>query len=113
MCTTFIDAVRDRLKDGGYAEVNNNTEHGGQFLVGYAGHLYRVATDFQVGESRDTFDAVGCGASYALGAMEVSRAISDPVKRLKHALRVAEHFSIGVRRPIIVKHQQGKTNDQT
>jgi len=49
MTTTFIDAVRNCLKTGGYASATNGTEAGGIFLVGYKGQLYRVDDDYQVG----------------------------------------------------------------
>jgi hypothetical protein len=40
MATTFIDAVRDCLKTGGFAQKTNEREAGGDFLVGVAGHLF-------------------------------------------------------------------------
>jgi hypothetical protein len=61
MVTTFIDAVRDCLKEGGFQEKENEVESGGTFLVGHQGHLFTVDSDYQVGESLDGYDAVGCG----------------------------------------------------
>ncbi|MEG3348372.1 hypothetical protein [Novacetimonas sp. GS1] len=101
MVTAFIPAVRDCLKSGGYARIDNNEEHGGSFLVGIKGRLFRIESDFQVGESHYPFDAVGCGAPYALGALSVL--IDDesrtPEQALSFALLRAERFSAGVRRP--------------
>lgn len=101
MCTKFINAVRKCLKNGGYSEVKNNQEKGGQFLVGYRGVLYMVGSDFQVGKSLDGFDAVGCGEAYAKTSLYVSR-VRDPQQRLLNALGCSEHFSAGVRGPFIV-----------
>ncbi|WP_075595101.1 Ntn hydrolase family protein [Novacetimonas hansenii] len=101
MVTAFIPAVRDCLKSGGYTRIDNNEEHGGCFLVGIKGRLFQVQSDFQVGESHYPFDAVGCGAPYALGALSVL--IDDesrtPEQALSCALLRAERFSAGVRRP--------------
>lgn len=98
MVTDFIDAVRDCLKSGGYAEKHSEAERGGTFLVGYAGRLFRVEGDYQVGEAVDAFDAVGCGEDIARGALFASPE-SAPTDRLKLALEAAERFSAGVRGP--------------
>lgn len=101
MVTAFIPAVRDCLKSGGYARIDSNEEHGGCFLVGVKGRLFRVDSDFQVGESIYPFESVGCGAPYALGALSVL--IDDesrtPEQSLNCALLRSERFSAGVRRP--------------
>lgn len=97
----FVDAVRQCFKDKGYLYKNNEREWGGTFLLGHAGRLFRVEEDFQVGESRCGFDAVGCGADIAVGALTVAK--GAPEKRLRAALTAAEQFSAGVRGPFIVK----------
>ena len=61
MVTEFVDAVRDCLKAGGYAEKHDGAERGGAFLVGYAGRLFHIDSDYQVGENACGFDACGCG----------------------------------------------------
>lgn len=102
LVTTFIDAVRQCLKDGGYASKENETEQGGTFLLGYRGHLYKIDSDYQVGESADGFDACGCGIEIAQGALYASEG-QDAEKRAKMALRAAERFSAGVRGPFVVE----------
>lgn len=101
MSTTFVDAVRQCLKDGGYARVENGQESGGTFLVGYKGSLYMVYGDYQVGSPVDGFAAVGCGQDIALGALAVTKTLA-PAKRIKLALAAAERFSGGVRGPFII-----------
>lgn len=101
MCTWFIDAVRTCLKDGGYATVNNNSEEGGTFLVGYRGLLYYVGGDFQVGRAACGYNAVGCGSEIALGAMFASDGLK-PKRRVTQALSAAEQFSAGVAGPFEV-----------
>jgi len=98
MVTQFIEKVRALLKEKGFTKVEQNTEKGGQFLVGYKGQLYTVESDFQVGHHAEGYDAIGGGADFALGAM---RALADvpPQKRLKKALEVAAFFNMGVSPP--------------
>ncbi|ANT54760.1 MULTISPECIES: hypothetical protein [Mesorhizobium] len=98
MVTEFVNALRQCLKDGGYAERHHEAERGGTFLVGYAGRLFKIAGDYQVGESADDFDACGCGEQIALGALLASPN-SPPRERLTIALQAAERFSAGVRTP--------------
>lgn len=95
LATTFIDAVRDCLKDGGFRKVENDQEEGGQFLVGYKSKLYRVDEDFQVNSSTDGYMAVGCGARFALGSVWSNENLS-PKNKVKQALKAAEYFSNGV-----------------
>lgn len=102
MSTAFIDAVRDTLKAGGYARSDNGAEVAGEFLVGYRGRIFRVCSDYQVGENVEPFDAVGCGAELALGALHATRE-KTPGERVALALEAAEAFSAGVRRPFRVE----------
>lgn len=97
MVTVFVDGVRNALKAGGYASANNN-ESGGTFLVGYAGRLFRIDSDYQVAESICGYDAVGCGDSHAKGALFAVPNL--PVgERMEMALKAAAHHSAGVRAP--------------
>jgi hypothetical protein len=42
MVLGFIEAVRKLFKDAGYSLIKENQESGGNFLVGYKGHLYHI-----------------------------------------------------------------------
>ena len=95
MVTVFADAVRHCLKEGGFAKVENSQETGGDFLVGYRGHLYIVNSDFQVNMSHDGYFAIGCGAHYAMGSMWETEQ-QNPEVRIINALKAAGHFSNGV-----------------
>lgn len=102
----LIDALRKTLKDGGYARTKDGCEEGGTFLLGYRGRLFRVDSDFQIGESALPFDAVGCGAELALGSMHATNVMNlspSPSVRLFMALEAAEAFSSGVRRPFMLE----------
>jgi len=102
MVVDFIDAVRVTLKDKGWATKHNEQEAGGVFLVGVSGHLFRVDSDHQVGESRDGFDAVGCGSEAARGALFAARHLK-PEARVRMALRAAERCCAGVRGPFLIR----------
>ncbi|MBC9005159.1 hypothetical protein [Micromonospora aurantiaca (nom. illeg.)] len=105
MATTFIDAVRKTLVDGGWLTLDSGRELGGTFLVGTAGRLFQVYGDFQVGEPADGYAAVGCGQDIALGALHATVG-QPPARRVKAALEAAAHFSAGVRGPFIHLHQR-------
>ena len=102
MATTFVNAVRSCLKDGGYASKSNEVESGGMFLVGFKGQLYTVGSDYQVGVAEDGYDAIGCGCELALGSMFASTHMTG-AERILLALKAAERFSAGVRGPFHVE----------
>jgi len=100
MSTVFIDAIRNCLKNGGFASKSNETESGGNFLVGYEGRIFNIYSDYQVGESAWDYEAIGCGEDIAMGALFASK-LKDPEAKIKIALEAAEQFSCGVRGPFI------------
>lgn len=106
MVTQFIESARGLLKEKGFSKVEANNESGGQFMVGYRGHLFSIESDFQVGEIRDGYDAIGSGAEFALGAM-AALAGRPPTRRIRRALEIAAHFNMGVCPPFIVKSMRG------
>ncbi len=113
MSTSFIDAVRDCLKTGGFSGVTKydekeGEERGGDFIVGFEKQLYVVEEDYQVLMPRLPFTSIGCGAPIALGAMYALHE-SGPVLTSRQiaqlALRAAERYSAGVRRPFQIKQR--------
>lgn len=109
MCTDFIESVRVCFKDGGYATVLNNEESGGSFLVGFNGRLFKIDSDFQVGESVEKYNSIGCGDSYAKGSLYTifhfpNNKVRDPNDVIITALLAAEHFSGGVKSPFLIEH---------
>lgn len=117
MATKFMNLVRSCFERGGYLEKNNEKESGGSFLVGISkpiNALYKVESDFQIGRSREHFNAVGCGAAYALGALraidqlkvldqysDLTITIDEAMDYALIALRIAEKSSGGVRGPFL------------
>jgi hypothetical protein len=105
MCTQFVPDARKVLRDGGWSKEHDKQDEGGQFLVGFNGHLFRVESDFQVGESSAGFDAVGCGGQVACGSLHTSGKMVPEIntqKRLTFALEAAESLSAGVRGPFVI-----------
>lgn len=102
MVTDFIDAVRSCLKKGGFAQVDKDEETGGCFLVGFRGRLFKIESDYQVGELPDGYDAAGCGQQIALGVLSVTSDMGQPILRVTTALRAAQKFNAGVREPFVV-----------
>jgi ATP-dependent protease HslVU (ClpYQ) peptidase subunit len=105
MVTTFVDAVRDCLKQSGWATKEHGREDsGGAFMVGYRGELFSVYGDFQVERVAIDFNALGCGAQVALGSLDAltRRTTLSPEEVLEDALRTAQRWSGGVREPFII-----------
>lgn len=102
MVSTFIESARKLFKERGFTQIESNKEKGGQFLVGFKGTLYSVESDFQVGHMSDGYDAVGSGSDFALGAMAALERL-PPQRRVRRALEIAAHFSMGVCGPFHIK----------
>jgi ATP-dependent protease HslVU (ClpYQ) peptidase subunit len=107
MPTTFVDALRGCLKEGGWARKDSEREEGGTFLVGVRGRLFMVHEDYQVGQAADGYAAVGSGDQIALGALYATAETGlSPRKRITLALRAAERFNASVRGPFICLSQK-------
>ena len=110
MATLFIDAVRKCFVDSDY---NDIAEDDGSFLVGYNGKLYAIYNDYQVGQPKESYMAMGCGEHFALGAMHAT-VEKEPYKKIEVALNAAAAFSMGVRPPFnYVKLLNKKTRRTT
>lgn len=109
MATTFVDAVRDCLREGGWISKESERERGGDFLVGIRGRLFCIQGDFQVAEAADGYAAVGCGYHLALGALyATAKSRMAPDKRVRLALEAAERFNAGVRGPFAIVNQEAE-----
>lgn len=108
MVTDFIDAARQCLKGGGWARIVDSADKGGTFLVGYAGRIFQIYGDFQVGEAKMGFDACGSADFVALGSLYTTRDWPEPDKRLLAALNAAEELSGAVRGPFFFESTVAK-----
>lgn len=98
----LIPLIRAALKEHGYTKIQDNEETGGVFLVGLQGHVFRIDSDFHVRERVDGYEAIGCGAEFALGALWARRNELGPGEAVYNALEAAEHLSGGVVSPFHV-----------
>lgn len=109
MVNKFIDVLKDCFKKGGYGKQDfKSRDQGGCFLVGVRGRLFQIEADFQVGESTDRFDSIGCGSKYARGALWAMKNLwPDDFRSQSYlaqkALEIAERYSGGVSAPFIIK----------
>lgn len=103
MCTSFVRELRRLFKEGGFAEVDKSVEKGGTFLVGWKDRLFCIDSDFQVAEVEQGHDSVGCGASFALGALDILKSYDyEGLHKVERALVVATYRSGGVRPPYTI-----------
>lgn len=112
MVTKFVPAVRKCFADGGYSKTEKGVDTGGDFLVGHRGELFAIEGDYQVGQVRTPYCAVGCGRDIALGSLHTTQAASmylpesraaEPEDRIVMAMAAAEAFSTGVCGPFVVQ----------
>jgi hypothetical protein len=99
LATTFIDAVRYCLDEGGFAEKKDNAETGGVFLLGVMGRLYRVDDDYQIARNICGYDAAGAGENYAIGSLFTTRKQKNLKSRVQVALEAAAEHSAVVAPP--------------
>jgi ATP-dependent protease HslVU (ClpYQ) peptidase subunit len=103
LATSFVNAVRDCFKDGGFAEKNKEAEgFYGEILVGYKGELFVLGGDYEINRSANPYAAIGSGMDVALGSM-YSTEDMHPKARITIALEAAEEFNAGVRAPFVIK----------
>lgn len=111
MIEEFIPTVRKVLKEGGFAEIENNRETGGTFLVGFEGHLFTVWDTYQINEAE--YAAVGSGTYHAEAGMFVAKGYgeADTYKILRQGLLAAEHHVATVGAPFTFLDTDGKVGD--
>lgn len=106
MATTFVNAVRFCLSNGGVAAHHNNVETGGTFLVAVKGQLFCVEDDYQVARETVGYAAIGSGSHVAYGSLHTSADYDlTPDERVTAALRAATDLTPFVRAPFIVLTQ--------
>ena len=102
MIMEFVEALRGRFKDAGFAKVTDNVEWGGTFLVGYSGRLFKIDSDYQVNENAKGIDTCGYGGEVALAVLLALPKIAPPV-RIKRALEIAAELSVYVAPPFVIE----------
>lgn len=114
MCTLFIDAVIKCFVENSFI---GTTEEGeiqfdGIFMVGYNKQIYTIGPDFQIDSEDSKFSCIGCGSSYALGAMYAltnnkNEDEIDILNIITDSLLIASNYSLGVRKPFTIFELSG------
>jgi len=108
MVDHFVPEIQTLFSENGFSKIDNNVEQGGTFLVGLRGELFTIHSDYQVQNCIPPYDAIGCGANYALGALYItyktnsSGNVIRPERIIKESLQAAATFSNGVEKPFNV-----------
>lgn len=94
---TLVPQVREVLSGAGWMKVESGREDAGTFLLAIGCHLFCIHGDLQVESRLDGWDAVGCGADMALGAMHAVHLDAETPERVAHAgIDAALYLSAGV-----------------
>lgn len=110
LVTKTIPAISKLFSNGGYETSKAGEKIGGVFLLGYDDKLYKIESDYQVGESTFSFDACGSGEFHALGSLHSTQDTDlTPQERIVKALRAAEAFGVGVQAPFYIMNTQDDT----
>ena len=95
---SLVPEVKRALKERARVTTKDGLENWeSTFLVAVRDRVFRVGSEFYVGERDDPYYAVGCGADFALGVLYATK--GAPKKRLEAALNAAAYFSAGVHPP--------------
>ncbi|WP_422661698.1 hypothetical protein ACK8P5_26615 (plasmid) [Paenibacillus sp. EC2-1] len=106
LVTKFVPKVINLFEHGGYSKNDSGRKSAGTFLLGYKDQLYKIDSDYQVGEALEGFDACGSGEDFALGSLYSTKDNEDPVERIRLALQAAANFSVGVAGPFYIINTQ-------
>ena len=108
MVVDFVTELRACFSAHGWErKEEDGADKGGCFLVGHAGRLFLVDSDFQVGESVVPYASIGCGEGFALGSLYAST-VKSPRGRVKQSLEAAGYHSVGVSAPFVIKKLKGE-----
>lgn len=104
MVRDVVPALQEVFVKGGYVRKDNERLSAGNMLIGYQGRLFEIQDEFAVLESL-RYNAVGSGATVAMGAMAVlTRWLEPPMSMgpneiIGRALQAAETHVPGIKGP--------------
>lgn len=113
LVTEFVPIMRGAFSEHGFAKTGQfsspwdpnvmevGQELGGLFLLGVDGQIFEMGNDYQVGQPKAPYSAVGSGAIAALGALHALEANEELTlhERVRMALAASESYCTLVRRP--------------
>jgi ATP-dependent protease HslVU (ClpYQ) peptidase subunit len=98
--TLFIDSLRQYCEE---AKVDPSSEQdSSEMLVGVGGRVFEFCNDWHFGEDRNNFNAIGSGASYAMGSLYSTKRLKSQASRVKLALESSEKFCSDVCGPFTI-----------
>lgn len=85
MRTTVINAIRDLFVEKGICIKTEESDltSPGDILIGIKDKIYKIESDFQVGEINKAYVAIGCGSREAMAAMSMYEEYFDLPKTKK------------------------------
>ncbi len=96
MVTIFINKLREKLKECGHIKKDNDGDAGCGLLIAYRGKILKIENDFQVGQSKDDYDAYGSGTYCALCSLFTSSYYDiKPEERMRLAFESCRRFVKG------------------
>lgn len=96
-----VPEIRRILDEHGSQHKKDDVEQSlGTFLIGYRGRLFEMDYDYQIGEPAAGYEAIGSGASVAIGSLYSTT--GDPEKRIVTALEAAALHARGVGAPWVI-----------
>ncbi len=101
LATTFVNALRDTMKNGGLAAKNSDVEStNSTFLMGVHGRLFTVHSDYQLCEESTDYAATGSAQGEARGALYATADLGlTPRQRMRVALKAAARHDVTVHGP--------------
>ncbi len=102
MVKWFVEDVRECLKKGGYAHIENGEEIGGSFLIAVRGRLFGIDSMYQVAEHSAGYMAIGSGIKFCLASL-YNTPDQPPEKRVLAALMTAAYFDPFCGGPFVVE----------
>lgn len=101
--TKFVPRIIKVFSENGYQRNNSNVISGSTFLIAQEDRLFKVDSDYQVGEANDLYDACGCGYIAALASLNTTEKMNmSPIERLRLALQSATKYIPGVEPPFYI-----------
>jgi ATP-dependent protease HslVU (ClpYQ) peptidase subunit len=103
MRNEFIDSLKVCFKSKGFGTTKDAQDSmSSSFIVGIAGRIFVVESDFQVGECDLPYYADGSGYAFALGSLYSSHYLENPKDRVILSLEAAEKFNSAVSGPFTI-----------
>ena len=100
LVTVVVKAIRETLKNGGFATISSNNESGGTCLIAYKNKLYTMQDDYSIVRDINGYASVGSGSYFALGSLASTYKMKlKPEEKVKLALEAAISHCATVKGP--------------